>query len=766
MQQAKQHNPFFTEDDSNIDIKQEVLRYLRYWPWFVASLLFFTFAGYFYLRYAPKIYQTSAKIKILDEGKGLELPSSAFVFKRSNINLENEIEILTSYRILEQVASGLHLTSSFFEEGDIKTTQRENFPFHYEQTILVDSIIKEKAFKIVTHKDGYKTMEIANHDTYAIEHELPFQIKIENKAQLEKALNTTHLLFIKSLKNTVLGLKSAITIEPVGENSHLLKLSMKGESAKRSELILNAIVDVFNNDGISDRQLVSKRTLDFIDDRFMFLAQELDSIEVNKKDFKQDNNLVYLEADSELSMQQRSQSDQEVFKIENQLAVVNLIEQALNSSTSNDLLPSNIGIDNSSINGLIQDYNTAVLEKGKLVSSGGINNPTVKFLNSKLSDLRLNIKRSLNAYSQQLEVSERQLKSRNSRFKGEVSRLPEKEKLLRAIERQQKIKESLYLLLLQKREEAAINLAITEPSVKVVEHALSGSQPISPKRNIFYAGSLLAGLLIPFGILYILFMLDTKLHGKKDIEQLTSEIPVAAEIPVIKDSKNNIFKDPNDRSALAESFRILSSNVNYILPKVNRGRVIYCTSAIKGEGKTFVSINLSLALSSLNKKVLLIGADLRNPQLHAYIQIDKDKKGLTNYLHDTDFNWKDALIKGFNEHNNHDILISGSLPPNPAHLLTNGRFETLLEAAKTEYDYIIVDTAPTILVTDTLLISEFADATLFISRANVTEKKLLDHSVELSKSKKLKNMAYVINSVGSSKSYGYNYGYGYGYGDS
>ena len=772
MQQANQQNPFFAKEDSNVDIKQEILRYLRYWPWFLASLLFFSLACYFYLRYAPKIYQTSAKIKILDEGKGLELPTSAFIFKRSNINLENEIEILTSYRILEQVVSGLNLTSVFLEEGKIQTSQRADLPFNYEQTIPVDSIFKTKAFKIVTEETGFEILDettgtslrVANHDTYAIDHNLPFQIKVENEAQLEKSLNKTYLLRLVPLKHAVLGLKGSIAVEPVGEQSDLLQLSMKGESAERSEMILNALVTVFNNDGINDRQLVSKRTLDFIDDRFVFLAQELDSIEVNKKDFKQDNNLVYLEADSELSMQQRSQSEQEVFQVENQLAIVKLVDEALKtSSRTNDLLPSNIGIENSSINGLIQDYNLAVLEKGKLISSGGQNNPTVQFLNSKLNDLKLNINSSLNGYKQQLRLSEQQLKSRNSRFRSEVSRLPEKEKLLRAIERQQKIKESLYLLLLQKREEAAINLAITEPSVKVVENALSGSLPISPKRKVFYAGALLAGLLIPFGILYLLFMLDTKLHDKKDIEQLTSDIPIAGEIPGLKAKDNVIFSNPNDRTALAESFRILSSNVNFMLPQEGPAKVIYCTSTIKGEGKTFVSLNLSLALASLNKRVLLIGADLRNPQLHTYIQTDKNELGLSNFLHDTKKDWKQALIKGFEKHPNHDTLISGSLPPNPAYLLTNGHFEMLLEEAKGLYDYIIVDTAPTILVTDTLLISKFADATLYITRANVTEKNLLNHAIELHKNKKLKNMAFVLNSVGGGKSYGYNYGYGYGY---
>lgn len=772
MQQSNPQNPFFTDENSNIDLKQEMLRYLRYWPWFVANLLLFTFGCYAYLKYAPKIYQTSAKVKILNEGKGLELPSSAFVFNRSNINLENEIVILTSYRILEQVASDLNLTSVFFEEGKIQTSQRAHFPFKYEQTISVDSISKSKAYKIVTNENGFeiadlasdKTIMVANHNTYAIDHKLPFQVKVENKAQLEEALNKTFILKLVPLKNAVLGLKGGINIEVIGENSHLLKLSMKGESPEHSELILNAIVAVFNKDGINDRQLVSKRTLDFIDDRFMFLAQELDSIEIEKKDFKQDNNLVYLAADSELSVQQRQQSDEEVFRVENQLAVSQLIIDALKGGSNlNAPLLANVGIENGSVNALIQDYNTAVLEKDKLVSGGGINNPKVLLLNSRLSDLRDNINGSLNSNKQQLNLSLQQLKARNNRFKGEVSRLPEKEKLLRAIERQQKIKESLYLLLLQKREEAAINLAITEPSVKVVEYALSGSHPISPKRNMFYAGFILAGLLIPFSILFILFMIDTKLHGKKDIEQLTETIPVAGEIPNVRGKFNHIFSNPHDRSALAESFRILSSNVNFMLPQDETAKVIFCTSTIKGEGKTFVSLNLSLSLSSLNKKVLLIGADLRNPQLHRYMNTDKKIVGLSNYLHNPKNDWKQGVIKGFEKHPNHDTLISGSLPPDPTYLLTNGRFETLLEEAKALYDYIIVDTAPTILVTDTLLISRFSDATLYIVKANFTEKRLLSHPIELSKNKKLKNLAFVINSVGESGMYNYNYGYQYGY---
>ena len=418
------------------------------------------------------------------------------------------------------------------------------------------------------------------------------------------------------------------------------------------------------------------------------------------------------------------------------------------------------------MNNLIGDYNTTILERDKLISSGGVNNPVVQQLVSTLNGLRLNIDTSISAYKKQLGVSKKQLMSRSNRFSSEVYQLPEKEKLLRAINRQQKIKESLYLLLLQKREEAAINLAVTEPSIKVVEYALSSSDIISPKPKMVYMGAMVIGLFIPFGVLFIIFMLDTKIHGKKDIEALGIDIPVLGEIPSLKNMDTTLFANPNDRSILAESFRIISSNANFMLPSnKEKGAVICCTSSIKGEGKTFVSVNISLALSSLNKKVLLIGGDLRNPQLYNYLGAKKKQPGLTKYLHDDTEGWKDKLVQGFPEHSNHDALIAGEIPPNPPHLFSNKRFKTLLEEARLLYDFIIIDTAPTLLVTDTMLISKYADATLFIVRANFTEKEILQHTLDYEKKNKIKNMAYIINSVGENgKAYGYKYGYNYGYG--
>ena len=647
-------------------------------------------------------------------------------------------------------------------------------PFEFEQLIHPDSIVDKKSYAVVVGKNQFsitnalteKTFNFPKHNTYNKEHNLPFEIRYASQIPFEEIEDKTYLINFNPVKETALNLKAKVEVEAIGEQSDLLQLSIKGESMPLSENILNTLIEIFNKDGINDRQLVSKRTLDFIDERFIYLAQDLDSIEVDRQDFKQKNNLIDLTVDAEIGLEQRTKSSEEVFKIENQLALANLLEDVLKTGSEFGLLPADIGLENSGINNLIGDYNKAALELDKLKSSAGANNPLVKQAESKITDLKNNINRSLQSYIKQLTVSQEQLQSRNRRFQGQVSQIPEKEKLLKAIERQQKIKESLYLLLLQKREEAAINLAITEPSIKVVEYALSGAEPISPKSKIVYAGSLLGGLLIPFGVLYLMFMLDTKLHSKEDIIALKTDIPVIAEIPDIKKTEKTVFDDPNDRSVLAEAFRILSSNVDYILPiqGSEKGKVVYCTSTIKGEGKTYVSVNLSLALSSINKKVLLIGTDLRNPQIHKHIDEDKHKPGLSNYLHDVEYNWRDALINGFEKHPNHHIILSGSVPPNPAHLLTNGRFKKLLEEAKHEYDYIIVDTAPTILVTDTMLISQLADATIYIARANFTEKNLLGYSKDLHETGKLKNMAYVVNGVGAGKSYGYSYNYGYSYG--
>lgn len=769
-------SPTIGKVDQGEMIKYELKKYLRYWFWFLIGVVVAVTVAFIYLRYTPNIYATSSKIQILNKSKGLELPTSSFVFSRSSINLENEMEVIKSLRISERVVRNLDLTMAYFEEGNVRTSEIERFPFSLVKTISNDSIISHQSFKIIISDKGFevyrgkseKGIIFPNYSSYGVTHNLPFELEAGSLKSIKENKGKTFIFKLIPVRSAANNLKNRLNMSLVGKTSDLLQLNYNGESKSRSQRILNEVMNVFNMDGIVDRQESSKRTINFIDDRFRLLAGELDSIEGEKRDYKQENNFFNIQSDAALGISQRTESENEVFAIESQIMLSNMLVETLNIENGTyELLPESIGISSANTNQLVTAYNEVIFERDNYLTSGGENNPMVLTLNAKLDEIAKNINKSLDAYKAQLQATKAQLVQRNQKFTAEAATIPSKEKIIRSIDRQQSIKETLYLFLLQKREEAAINLAIVEPSIKVVEYATSGGIPITPNRKNIFLMAIVAGLLIPFGIIYVSILLDTKVKGKKDINLRVNSIPILAELPKIKGT-NHVFSDPFSRDVQAEAFRILSSNVNYVLPTgtESKGKVIYVTSTIKGEGKTYVGVNLSLALASLNKKVLLIGADLRNPQIHHYTQpeLDKNLPGLSNYLHDSSFQWREALIHGFPKHNSHDVLVAGAIPPNPAHLLTNGRFETLLNEAKEEYDYIVVDTAPTILVTDTLLISEFADATLYLVRAEVTEKSLLDFSKDLNETGRLKNMAYVVNGVGASKSYGYSYNYGYDYG--
>jgi capsular exopolysaccharide synthesis family protein len=766
-------NHSVTQDQGD-RIKTEILKYLKFWPFFLVGLVLAYIGAFLYLRYTPRVYQSKAKIQILNKNKGLELPSAAFIFNRSNINLENEIEILKSYDIIEKVVDTLNLTMRVYEEGNVLTTELYQLPFKVLKTRPNDSIKRAESYTIEVTETGFnigrsgqnKFVNFPRHNTKSKAHNFPFELD-GTQYNISEIVGKTYLIKLAPVWQVTRALKGKIGVSILGKTSDILVLTHTSQSKIRNERILNELIEVFNEDGKEDRREISKRSMEFISQRIDSLVIEIDSVETDIKTFKQNNDLIDIETNAELGISQKTAAEQELFDLENQLILLALLKDSIEQpDTESDLLPANIGISSGDVNNLVNAYNLLVLERNDLGVSAASNNPNIRIINKQLKDLKSNIIKSIKNYKNQLEATKQNLARKSSKFNAQVYALPLKEKLFKDITREQEIKQSLYLFLLQKYEEAAINKAITEDTVKTVEKALTGNSPISPKRNTIYSIALALGLGMPFGLIYLILLLDTKLKTRLDIEKISTKIPVVAEIPRIKKGNNLVFSNPNDHSIQAEAFRILSSNVDYLLPVNNEkeGKVIYCTSTIKGEGKTYVSLNLSLALSSLNKKVLLIGADLRNPQIHSYIQKDKYHIGLSNYLHEFDFDWKTALIHGFEQHPNHHILLSGSMPPNPAHLLTNGRFKALIEEAKSEYDYIVVDTAPTILVTDTMLISQLADATIYITRANFTEKKLLNYSKELYDTGKLKNMAYVVNSVGASKSYGYSYNYGYNYG--
>ena len=781
MNTSYKNEDLFAEDNI-IDLKEILRKYLDYKLWFVGSVLISLAIAFFYLRHTPITYASSAKIKLLTDAEAATIPSIANLssLAANDINHENEIEILSSYRLKEALVRKLNLTHSFSRIERFKSVDIEKPPFNFEQTINQDSIKSFKSYEVYLSTEELRINSIINEkeqsylfkdfNTRNQKHSLPFEIDIPKSMVPElierKFTNQHFLINFVPIHDASLSLQQRIQVKRAGEFSDVMQLSISSQLKDKNEQILNSLIDVYNSDGVKDKQLVDRNTIEFIDKRFESLEGELNAIEENIKVFKQENSFVDLRVSAPFNLEKQNRADAALFDIETQQVLTQMLLESLQTQNS-ELLPENIGVNNTSVNSIVNNYNEMILERTKLLNSGGANNPNVLLLNKSISEFRANLDRSLNDYSKQIEESKKQWKLRNQLHDNSVASLPLKEKRLREIERKQKIKESLYILLLEKREIAAIQLAVTEPIVKVVDYALSSAGIVATKSKIVYTAGIALGLLLPFSVLFVLFAMDTKIHNRKDIEKEVSDANIIGEIPEVPRSQALLYTNPNERTILAEATRILSANLEFFLSKKGKEKgkahVVLCTSSIQGEGKSFAAMNLSLAMSSLNKKVLLIGGDLRNPQIHKYLKIDKKRGGLVNYLMDNSYDWKSSIIKSFENHPTHEILIAGILPPRPTQLLTNGNFEKLIEEAKNLYDYIVIDTAPTLLVTDTLLMAHLADVTIYLTRANHTDKKLIAFYKDLKQKGKLKNLAIVINGLGPKNAYGYGYGYKYGY---
>ena len=636
-------SPFDTYMDSgeqDFDLKEFLFKYLKFWPWFLGVLFLSLLTGYLYLRYTPETYNSIAKIKILkEEDKSVLNISEVSGLGGSKINLENEIQVLKSYRLLRQVVDALDLDIDYYLMGDLKDTQVWNIPFVIERHSSENGLLESGTFLIDISSDGFiiskeEDEEIIKRISYntpdSLQTELPFSIHLSDKLIKIPSSPYPYKIILRSPRQVALNLSKILEVWPE-EGSEILSIALSGQSTDRAEAVLNKIIEKFNQDGMIDRQEVSQRTIDFIDDRFVYLSQELDSIETGKQSFKEINELAYIEADAGLAMQRKSQTELDVSKLETQLSLAKMLKENLEAQGTDSLLPGDIGLENLNLNTLVAGYNELILKRDILTPNMGESNPNLIVLNKQLERRKQNILNSLDIYEAQLQTSLSRLQEDQTSFNEIYSQLPEEERMLRSIERQQNLKENLFLVLLQKREEAAINVAVTAPSIKVIDYALS-SGPIAPKNVSVYGISALTGLLLPFGLLFLYFSLDNKIHSRKDLEKTLPDLPIAGEIP-------HIPQDPGkhkERSELVESFRILVTNIKFLLKNQSpgKGKIGMVTSSVKGEGKTLLAMELARAYSSLNLRVLLVGGDLRNPRLHEFFGGDKNDLGFSNYLAD------------------------------------------------------------------------------------------------------------------------------------
>lgn len=764
-----------------LDLREQFRPYLLKWYWFVVGAIVAVTAAWFFLRYSIPVYNTESTLLIKEVKKsGSGQPEMSVISEISGIgsmganSVLNEKQILKSTKLMLSVVRELGLETNIYSQGSIKEIElyKDSAPFtvrvisenrkgQYPSKPVFATIEKNE---VVLESESFKKT-IRTPFNKALS--MPFGVIMfqKNVNAKESGDNPTHnyRLGFMSGTNRARSYAQMLNVEIVEKETTVLKLSMNYSVSEKAEDILNRLAVNYNREAVLDKNSEAQKTAEFIDDRVRLIGEELGAVEGQKEDFKVRNNIADIGAEAELSLQTSSKTRQAQIENEAQLETVNSLLGYLNTQNSNQILPLNIGLSDSETSMNMGMYNQLITERARLLESSTTLNPVVQDITKQISNLRTSIVGSLSKTRSALQINRNLIQGEQNRLSGRISKVPFQEKMFRSIERQQTIKEELYLLLLQKREEAAISLAIAAPKARIVDYAFTSPAPVSPKKQMVFLGALIIGLLIPFVIIYLIGLLNNKIRSTQDLDKLSGGKPVIGEIPSLVKGEEELVK-VNDLSPMAEAFRILITNIGFMLPKKEEGKVILVTSTVKGEGKTFVSVNLALTLATPRTKVIIIGSDIRNPQLQRYNESRKGLTGLAEFMYDSTITREEITHKTtFNPHC--DVIYSGAITPNPTELLSNGRYQELVQSLKAEYDYIVLDTAPLMLVTDSFLIADAADMTLYVTRSRYTEKKLISFANTQVEHNKIKNTAFLLNDVDTTNSsYGYGYKYGYGYG--
>ena len=765
MMEDSSKNMEVSGDVDSIDLREEISKYFKYWPWLVVSTLVALVIGYIFLRYTPDAYKTATRIIIKDSKNPTEeeavLSSMGFQSGTASTNLENELAIMKSRKLMTSVVNALNLNIHYFAEGQFSNIELD----HYDSPVRVT---------IIRNNGGNQLYRASFNNNDLIIQGLKSS-KVY-KGKLGKPINLDFGEFIVDKNNsdqkgeilirfdnaesTSNELRNRISIS-AQEGSSIVQLTIIDKILRRGKSILDQLVEEYNKDAIDDNNLIAENTAKFINERLAVINRELDSVELNIEDFKERNGIISLESEAQTFASQEAQYESELDQVQTQILLAEALKEEL-GKTSNELLPANLGFSAGGIDGLIANYNSLVLEKNKLLAGSSTMNPLVKELDKQIETLKGNILQSLERFLSNMNLTKNDLQTKVNSTSQDISTVPSKEREFRNVSRQQGIKESLFLFLLQRREESSISYGVETPKAKVVDKAFSMGE-VSPSPTTVLLGAGFIGFLIPVLVIFGINYFDNKLKYKKDIEKIVRDIPVLGEIPSIDKNESGLIQK-HDRSVLAEAFRILTTSMQYILAGIEKrskdNTTIYVTSTVKGEGKTFTAFNLALTLCEGNNKVLIVGADLRNPQLQRYESGAKVLKGVSDYIVSADESIKDYINQS-KIHNSLSIVTSGSIPPNPSELLKNYKVDSMFKELKGLYDYVIVDTAPAMLVADTFLINRFADLTLYVARAGYTEKNLLNFAIEAKETGKLSNVSFVLNDVKMSN-FGY-YGNKYGY---
>lgn len=785
------------EEQSSFNFQAIYTAVILNWKWFLLSIIICIGVGLLYLRYSAPVYNITAKLLIKDDNSGnnkggglgglqaLESMSNLGIITTS-YGIENEQEILTSTIIAEEAVRDLQLYADYYLDGGIKKellykNQPINADMDFSKIEMLNIPTNPIELKITREKDGYHIKG----EYYAIEDnvlakkpteinktitKLPAVIRTQvGNITLTKNKNytledgKTLIVYLNSPRSVAQNYMSALTIEPTSKTSSVFNLQMQGENINRSIDYIKQLVTCYNRQANEDKNEISAKTEEFINDRLLKIDAELSTTDEALESYKRRNKLMELQLDAATTSTNTSTYEQKLNEANTQISLIgSLINFANRPGNKHQVLPSNIGLQDEASTSLINEYNKIALERNRLLRTASESSPVVAELTSQLDDMQTSIQQALQQARKGLIIQRDAIREQLGTYDSQVTKAPEQERILTQIGRQQEVKSGLYLMLLQKREENSISLAATADKGKLIEMP-QYDKKISPKGSIILLIALILGVAIPAGIIYLMSFFRFRIEGHEDVASIT-KLPIIADILVASDkakTRADIVVHENQNNQMEEIFRSMRTNIQFMLkPGQN---VIMFTSSTSGEGKTFTASNLAISFALLGKKVILIGLDIRKPRLAELFMINNYSNGITRLLTKDNITWEDVQgqIVPSEINNNLDLLMAGPIPPNPAELVSRPSLEQVITQLKQHYDFVIIDTAPVGLVTDTLQIGKHADLTVYVCRADYTPKANFALINTLAEENKLPNTCIAINGIDlSEKKYSYYYGYG------
>jgi len=778
--QEKETKDNYEEEESDFNLKAFLFSYLRHWYFYASALIISFSCAYFYNWYVKPVYVVSTKILIKDDKNTnvgtQELLKDLDVYNVSK-NIENEIEILKSRKILKKALGKMEIDVLYYLIGNVKKSQiYTDSPFKVEYDSLNFYAYNNLFYVDIINENKYElhyTIEQTD-DNYKKEHSfgekiyLPFGVIAVNKrSHFDSELfndktyeKRNYRVKFNSINNNVEFYRAKLKIEQPSQNSSILVLAIEDQIPQRGIDFLNNLVQVYLENDIQEKNKIASSTSDFIKSQLELISTGLKAIEIERQDFKIEKGVTDVSAESKMILENVRSKDNELSNYNLQLSFVDYLLEYVNSNKSlADIAPSSLGINDPMLVSLISQITKLEIEKQEVKSNRVGENPALTNVNNQIEYIRKKLIQNLTSIKGGLLASKQETEKAIAVLEGELRSIPQIERELVSVEREYRVKESLYLYLLQKEAETSLALAASVSDNRVIENARSTPYPVRPVPSKTFALALLLSLLLPTGLIFVKEQFNDTVGDKKMIEKIT-KMPILGIVGLSKEKETLVVLE-KPKSLIAESFRSIRTNLKYFAAGEDQ-KVILITSSVGSEGKTYTAMNLSSIIAASGNKTILLGMDLRKPKIVGDFNISNDK-GISSFLIGSD-KYEDIIQKTSVE--NLDVIPSGPIPPNPSELIMNQKMDELIELLKGDYDTVIIDSPPIGLVTDALLLGKFADAIVFVVRQNVTKKDHLTHIGQLYKEGKLKNSSVLFNAVKSgSKSYGYGYGYGYGYYD-